>query len=46
MTKMGINIPIGRKIDQIIPTSFIAIPSKIDPKWDFWFENMEPRLFP
>jgi hypothetical protein len=23
-----------------IPTSSIARPSKIYPKWDFWFENI------
>jgi hypothetical protein len=41
--QMDINIPFGRKRDKMaikIPTSSIARPSKIYPKWDFWFENI------
>jgi hypothetical protein len=46
---MGGNIPIDDKICQMagkfiqwpsnIPTSSIARPSKIFPKWDFWLEK-------
>jgi hypothetical protein len=34
------NKPNGRKIDQMAIKSTITRPSKIDPKWDFWFENI------
>jgi hypothetical protein len=36
-TKWTWNISNGRKIDQMVFS--IARPSKIDPNWDFWFEN-------
>jgi hypothetical protein len=41
-TKRSQNIPNGCKIDQTainLPTSCIAIPSKIYPNWDFWIET-------
>jgi hypothetical protein len=42
-TKCTLIIPNGCKIDQMcikLPTSLIARPSKNDPKWGFWFENI------
>jgi hypothetical protein len=35
--KRSHKIPNGHNI--YTPTSFIAIPSKIYPNWNFWFEN-------
>jgi hypothetical protein len=43
MTTKHDKYTIGRKIDKIstkIPTSSFARSSKIDPKWDIWFENI------
>jgi hypothetical protein len=39
-TKWPLNIPNGRKIDQMTIKSSIARYSKIYSNWDFWFGNM------